>query len=246
MGGQIVLSNSAKTLFAAVAEQDAPAPIRCYKFPLDGYYNEFSCHSAPATRIRITFDDYFLFSCSEDGCLFIFDVRKKDRMVSKRDKENALPPADEILVTKLFLEEKQTQLLELERQVDELSNQIEFQLRHRESYHKEEMVELEEKYGQEIEQERTKYELLREERNDVEMEFEENIKSLQEWHAKQTQDLEASFQHKMMIEVGRYQKLATEREAEHQHWERQHREILEQHNRQVAEMKKRDHEQELE
>merc|ERR1719253_42515 len=159
--GQIVLSNSAKTLFAAVAEPDAPAPIRCYKFPLDGYYNEFSCHSAPCTRIRITFDDYFLFTCSEDGCLFIFDVRKKDRMVSKRDKENALPPADEILVTKLFLEEKQTQLLELERQVEELSNQIEFQLRHRESYHKEEMVELEEKYGQEIEQERTKYELLR-------------------------------------------------------------------------------------
>jgi len=148
--GQIVLSNSAKTLFAAVAEPDAPAPIRCYKFPLDGYYNEFSCHSAPATRIRITFDDYFLFTCAEDGCLFIFDVRKKDRMVSKRDKENALPPADEILVTKLFLEEKQTQLQELERQVDELSNQIEFQLRHRESYHKEEMMELEEKYGQEI------------------------------------------------------------------------------------------------
>merc|ERR1719311_1823425 len=139
-------------------------------------------------------------------------------MVSKRDKENALPPADEILVTKLFLEEKQTQLLELERQVDELSNQIEFQLRHRESYHKEEMVELEEKYGQEIEQERTKYELLREEKNDMEMEYEENIKSLQELHAKQTQDLEASFQHKMMIEVGRYQKLAAEREAVTRYW----------------------------
>merc|ERR1712084_132915 len=104
---------------------------------------------------------------------------KKDRMV-KRDKENALQPADEILVTKLFLEEKQTQLLELERQVEELSNQIEFQLRHRESYHKEEMEELEEKYTQEIDQERTKYELLHEEKNDAEMEAEENIRSLVE------------------------------------------------------------------
>jgi len=236
--GQIVLSNSAKTLFAAVAEPDAPAPIRCYKFPLDGYYNEFSCHSAPATRIRITFDDYFLFSCSEDGCLFIFDVRKKDRVVSKRDKENVLPPADEILVTRLFLEEKQTQLLELERQVEELSNQIEFQLRHRESYHKEEMVELEDKYSQEIEQERTKYELLREEKNDMEMEYEENIKSLQELHAKQTQDLEASFQHKMMVEVGRYQKKAAEREAVHREWEKAHRNMMESHNRQVADMQR--------
>ena len=100
-----------------------------------------------------------------------------------------------------FLDEKQAQQVELERQVEELSNQIEFQLRHRESYHKEEMVELEEKYGQEIEQERTKYEILREEKNDLEMEYEENTKSLKELHAKQTQDLEASFQHKMMIEV---------------------------------------------
>merc|ERR1719198_1451854 len=114
-------------------------------------------------------------------------------MVSKRDKENALPPADEILVTKLFLEEKQTQLLELERQVDELSNQIEFQLRHRESYHKEKMAELEDKYSHEIEQERMKFELLREEKCEMEMEYEENIKNLEELHAKQTQDLEASF-----------------------------------------------------
>merc|ERR1740129_1555952 len=199
-------------------------------FPLDGYYNEFQCHSAPATRIRITFDDYYLFSCSEDGCLFIFDVKKKDRVVSKRAKENELPAADEILVTRTFLDEKQTQLLELERQVEELSNQIEFQLRHRESFHKEEMVELE--------QERTKHELLREEKNDMEMEYEENIKSLQELHAKQTQELEASFQTKMMIEVGRYQKLFAERESVHRSWETKHRQLMEKHNQKVTEMQR--------
>jgi len=236
--GQIVLSNSAKALFAAVAEPDAVAPIRCYKFPLDGFFNEFSCHSAPATRIRITFDDYFLFTCSEDGCLFIFDVRKKDKEAPKRDKESVLPPADEILVTRTFLDEKQAQLLELERQVEELSNQIEFQLRHRETFHKEEMVELEEKYTQEIDAERTKHELLREEKNDAEMEAEENIKSLVELHAKQTQDLEGSFQHKMMIEVGRYQKLATEKESIHRYWETEHKQLMDKHAKTVAELKR--------
>ena len=59
------------------------------------------------------------------------------------------------------MDEKQAQLVELERQVDELSNQIEFQLRHRDLYHKEKIAEFEDKYGQEIEQERAKYELLR-------------------------------------------------------------------------------------
>mmetsp|Transcript_13687 Transcript_13687/g.36226 ORF Transcript_13687/g.36226 Transcript_13687/m.36226 type:complete len:1228 (-) Transcript_13687:39-3722(-) len=234
--GQIVLSNNAKTLFAGVAQPDAPGAIRAYKFPLDGYYNEFTCHAAPCTRIRITFDDYYLFSCSEDGCLFIFDVKKKDRVVSKRDKENVLPPADEILVTRTFLDEKQAQLLELERQVEELSNQIEFHLRHRESFHKEEMVELEEKYSSEIERERTKYELLREEKNDAEMEADEHKKGLFELHAKQTQDLEGSFQHKMMIEVGRYQKLFAERESVHKYWEEQHDDIMGNHKRKVERM----------
>jgi chromosome segregation ATPase len=236
--GQIVLSNSAKALFAIVAEPDAPAPIRCYKFPLDGTHFEFPCHSSPATRIRITYDDSYLFTCADDGCLYIFDVRKKDRMSTKRDKENALPPADEILVTRTFLDEKHVQLVELERQVEELSNQIEFQLRHRESYHKEEMVDLEEKYTREIDQERTKYELLREEKNDMEMEYEENIKSLSELHAKQTQDLESSFQHKMMLEVGRYQKLAAEQERIHAKWEGDHRSLIEKHRKDLTEMQR--------
>jgi WD40 repeat protein len=236
--GQIVLSNSAKALFAIAAEPDAPAPIRCYKFPLDGTHFEFPCHSASATRIRITYDDAYLFTCSEDGCLYVFDVRKKDRVSSKRDKENALPPADEILVTRTFLDEKQNQLVELERQVEELSNQIEFQLRHRESYHREEMVELEERYTREIDQERTKYELLREEKNDMEMEYEENIKQLSDLHAKQTQDLESSFQHKMMLEVGRYQKLAAEQERIHAKWEGDHYQLIEKHKKDLAEMQR--------
>jgi len=237
--GQIVLSNSAKTLFAAVAEPDAPAEIRCYnKFPLDGYYDHISAHSAPCTRIRVTFDDFYLLTCSEDGCLYVFDIRKRDRIVSKRDKESVLHPADEILVTRTFLDEKQVQLQELERQVEELSNQIEFQLRHRESYHKEEMVDLEEKYTAEIKQERAKYELLREENNDAKMEAEESTKGLVEAHAKQTQDLEGSFQGKMMVEVGLYQKLAAERDAEHKFWESEHRQLMEKHQRQVQELQR--------
>jgi len=238
--GQLALSNSAKTLFCSTAEVEQPGTIRCYKFPLDGEFIEYQCHSLPATRIRVTYDDSYLFSCSEDGSLYIFEIRKKDRVQGSRraEKESALGFSDEILVTRTFLDEKQANLVELERQVDELSNQIDFQLRHRDSYHKEKMAELEDKYGQEIEQERTQYELLREEKNDMEMEYEENMKKLEELHAKQTQDLEASFQHKMMIEVGRYQKSSTEREKEHTEWERQHTKLLKDHEDQVNEMNK--------
>jgi len=242
--GQICLSNSAKTMFSSIAEQDTPGGIRCYKFPLDGEYAEYQAHSAPATRLRVTVDDQYLFSTGEDACLFIFDVRKKDRVLAKRDKDTTLPFADEIMVTRTFLDEKQAKLTDLERQVEELRNQIDFQLRHRDSYHKEKMSELEDKYTQEIEQERTKFELLREEKNDMEMEYEENFKNVDELHAKQIQDLEANFQHKMMIEVAKYQKLAAEREREHEEWQKQHKGLLEAHQRKVAELQKKFEDQE--
>eukprot|EP00971_Amphidinium_carterae_P306333 6087626-Amphidinium_carterae.1 len=105
--------------------------------------------------------------------------------------------------------------------VKELTNRIDFQLRHRDSYHKEKMAELQEKYSEEIETERRKYEVLREEKSDMEVEYEEGIKTLEELHTKQTQvawtlpvtsslvakELEQSFQQKMQVEVQRYEKL---------------------------------------
>eukprot|EP00913_Durusdinium_trenchii_P012567 g11802.t1 len=197
--GQIVLANSGKGLFAAVAEPDAPGRIRCYKFPLNGGDNSY-------------------------------------RNMSKRDKESALPLADEILVTRTFLDDKQGQLNEFERQVDELSNQQEFQLRHRDSFHKEEMVAMDEKYTAEIDEERQKYEVLREEKNDAEMEAEENIKGLLEHHAKQDQDLEQSFQEKMMEEVNKYQKLAAERDEIHRKWGEQHQRVIAEHQKKVNEL----------
>merc|ERR1712039_297334 len=178
-------------------------------------------HSAPVSRIRITYDDQYLFSTGDDGCLCIFDIKKK--VASKRDRaDGALGFADEILVTRAFLDDKQAALLELERQVEDLTSRIDFQLRHRDSYHKEKMAELQEKYSEEIETERRKFEVLREEKAEMELEYEEHIKNLEETHAKQTQELDQSFQQKMLVEVQRYQKLAQDLEREKAEWESQH------------------------
>jgi len=236
--GQLCCCASAKVLFAGIAEEGAPGAIRCIRFPLDqSEYVEYQAHSAKVTRLRLTFDDQFLFTTGEDGCLYIFDVRKKERTGGKRDKDAVLVFADEILVTRSFLDDKQAQVFDLERQVDELTSQIDFQLRHRDSFHKEKMAELEDKYGQEIEQERTKYELLREEKNDMEMEYEENIKTLEENHAKQTAELEQSFQHKMLIEVQRYRKLAQDLARERKEWNEQYQKRIEDHEKVIASMK---------
>lgn len=233
--GQLALAYQAKALFAGVAEPDMPGPLRVYNFPLDGDYVEYQAHSQGVARIRITQDEQHLFSAGDDGCLIIFEIKKK--VPSKRDKEGALGFADEILVTKAFLDDKQAALLDLERQVEELTSRIDFQLRHRDSYHKEKMAELQEKYSEEIETERRKFEVLREEKSEMEMTLWENIKNLKESHAKATQELEQSFQSKMIIEVHRYQKLAQDLERERQEWEIQHDNILQSQASEVEQLK---------
>jgi len=52
----------------------------------------------------ITFDDQFLLTVSEDGCLFIWKIIDKEGQGLKREKE--LKYTEEILVTKSELEEK--------------------------------------------------------------------------------------------------------------------------------------------
>jgi hypothetical protein len=61
--------------------------VRSYKFPLNGEYSEYQCHSAPITRMRITADDALLFCVSEDACLFVFDVRDKEGRAAGKPKE---------------------------------------------------------------------------------------------------------------------------------------------------------------
>lgn len=76
--GQLVLSGSQRLLFGAGAEPDRPGAIRAFKFPLTGESTEFQCLSGPVTRLRVSFDDQFLFAAGEDGAVLIFEVRDKE------------------------------------------------------------------------------------------------------------------------------------------------------------------------
>ena len=63
-------------------------------------------------------------------------------------------------------------------QVEELTLHNEYQLRLKDMTYNDRIKEVTEKFTQELEQDKNKYELLREEKNDMEMEFEEKIKQV--------------------------------------------------------------------
>merc|ERR1719164_310811 len=123
-------------------------------------------------------DGQYLFTAAEDGSLCVLEVKEAgDKKPQKgRERENPLQFAEEILVTKSDLEEKTQLMQELKAKVDELTLHNEYQLRLKDMNYKEKIKEVTDKFTQQLEQDKNRYELLREEKNDLEMEYEEKIK----------------------------------------------------------------------
>ena len=68
------------------------------KYPLgfeDTDFQEHQAHASPITKLRVSFDDQFLFSTAEDGCLIIYKIADKDGRTVKREKDVIY--ADEVL-----------------------------------------------------------------------------------------------------------------------------------------------------
>ncbi|CEG40053.1 WD40/YVTN repeat-like-containing domain [Plasmopara halstedii] len=264
--GQLALSRSQRFLFGAGAEADCPGAIRAFKVPLTGDSTEFQCLSSPVTRLRLSFDDQFLFATGEDGAVCIFEIRDKEGRLRHTGMDGNLASmngavegsiagvplhnhesngrhggsmilfSEEVLVTKSDLEEKNTLMLELKTKVDELMLHNEYQLRLKDMTYNENLKDLTEKFTHQIELEKSKYEILREDKNDIEMEYEEKIKQLEEHYLQQMQESEAVYQQKIMKEVEQYQQALTQREAQCQHWKNEQNRLVIAHDNYVAEV----------
>jgi len=230
---QLVMSASQRMLFGGTGDEGSPGYVRSFKFPITGDFTEYPCASAPITRMRMSWEDQFLFVASEDGCVQIFEVRDKD----KSDASTVIQSwAEEILVTKSDLEEKNALMTELKSKVDELTLHNEYQLRLKDMSHNEKIKEATEKFTQELEQDKNRYELLREEKNDMEMEYTEKLKKVHELHALKLTKIESRYQGKIMGEVERFQQLCHERDVQVANWEKQRAKLLESHQQYVEDV----------
>ena len=191
--------------------------LRCYNYPLNGEYDEYGCTSTQITRIRISSDDNFLFITDDNGCLIIYELKERNDRFQRTN--NAIPRdllildnwTDDILITRIELEDKLIIINELLIKVDELKLHNEYQLKLKEMYYIEKIKEITDKYIHELEQMKTNYELLKEEKNDNEMEYYEKIKQNEEEHQYCIQELETNFQAQIMELVDSYQQLMRDR-----------------------------------
>lgn len=119
--GKLAISNTSKVLFAAMAGENTPGSVRCYKLaPLVGDYVEFQAHSSAIARMRISYDDNYLFTVGLDGCICVFEIRDKEARSIKRDKEGAgISYGDEIIIKKQEVENLTSTIEEISREISE-------------------------------------------------------------------------------------------------------------------------------
>ena len=104
--GQVAVSQNLKAMFAGVADALVkPGSIVVYK-SINEPDVEYQAHSGAVTRMRLSHCDGYLFSVGDDGCVYFWEITRRGKAVGKT-KDAVLPFAEEILVTRTFLEETQ-------------------------------------------------------------------------------------------------------------------------------------------
>ncbi|DBA01209.1 TPA: hypothetical protein N0F65_002344 [Lagenidium giganteum] len=223
---------------------------------------EFQCHDLAVTRMRLSFDNQYLFSTGEDGSLCIFETRdllgkgglarggaggaagmssvrmsKDNRGDGNANNGNSgLPFAEEILVTKSDLEEKNRLMNELKTKVDELTLHNEYQLRLKDMNYKEKIKEVSDKFTAELTQDRQRCNDLQQDKADMEADYQRKMEEMTLQHKREFLELKATYESKIQAEKERYAALEQARGEQNTRFEEENHLLVESHTHFLAEM----------
>ena len=240
--GCICLTSSSKSLLAAGTDLGRPGTIRAYAYPLTGHFVEYQVHSGPITRIRVSYDDQYVFTVGTDGTLAAMNIREmsSSKLIAKGKKDltmvDQLPFAEETLVSKSDLEEKKMKMLKLHEKVDELQLHNEYQLRRKDIKYAEKITEVTEKFTSELEGGRSKYDMLQEEKEDMRLEYTYKIEALETKQKREIEEMQGNYKSKIDAEVSRYNELEDERQRLNREWDEKNEMVVESHQTYVQDL----------
>ncbi|XP_039971838.1 cilia- and flagella-associated protein 57 isoform X1 [Xiphias gladius] len=202
----VAVSHSGRVVFSGTSS----GSIRAIKYPLPVQKDwiTYQAHCGPVTKMVITFDDQFLLTVSEDGCLLMWKIIDKEGRGLKSNRQ--IIHTEEILVTKSDMEEKTQNMLELKMRLEELQMENEYQLRLKDIHYNEKMKEISDKFTQQIESLKTTQQAMKTEMEKQEREHQQSSAEVTVKHSKELEDLELSYSQKLIVEHERYQDLQHE------------------------------------
>uniref|UniRef100_A0A3P8R8K1 EML-like second beta-propeller domain-containing protein n=1 Tax=Astatotilapia calliptera TaxID=8154 RepID=A0A3P8R8K1_ASTCA len=213
----LAVSHSGRVVFTGTSS----GTVRAIKYPLpiQKEWMTYQAHSGPVTKMVITYDDQFLLTVSEDGCLLIWKIIDKEGRGLKSNKH--IVHTEEILITKSDLEEKTQHMLEMKMRLEELQMENEYQLRLKDMNYNEKLRELSDNFVQQIESLKTSQQAMKTEMEKQECENQQNSAELIMKHSKELKDLELSYSQKLIVEHEKYQDLQQKHQRMQEDYEKQ-------------------------
>ncbi|TMW63634.1 hypothetical protein Poli38472_002575 [Pythium oligandrum] len=149
---------------------------------------------------------------------------------------NGLPFAEEILVTKSDLEDKNRLMNELKTKVDELTLHNEYQLRLKDMNYKEKIKEVSDKFTAELTQDRQRCTDLAQDKMEMENEYQKKMNEMTKAHKNEFLDLKTTYEGKIQTEKDRYATLEQARGEQNARHEEENHLLVEGHTHFLAEM----------
>uniref|UniRef100_A0A3Q4MYG6 Cilia and flagella associated protein 57 n=1 Tax=Neolamprologus brichardi TaxID=32507 RepID=A0A3Q4MYG6_NEOBR len=206
----LAVSHSGRVVFTGTSS----GTVRAIKYPLpiQKEWMTYQAHSGPVTKMAITYDDQFLLTVSEDGCLLIWKIIDKEGRGLKINKH--IVHTEEILITRSDLEEKVSKM-----RLEELQMENEYQLRLKDMNYNEKLRELSDNFVQQIESLKTSQQVCL--CYTRECENQQNSAELIMKHSKELKDLELSYSQKLIVEHEKYQDLQQKHQRMQEDYEKQ-------------------------
>jgi hypothetical protein len=149
-----------------------------------------------------TFDEIYCISVGADNAVIFWKMTDSEGRVAKLEKD--LVYSSEVLVTKNDLEERQVAINELKQKYAELKIEMDYALKRKDMAYQEEIRELNEKFGIDIEEFRAKIEELDKLKDKNMDEYNAYLLEVKKNHQAALDNMEAHFNTKLIAEFEKY------------------------------------------
>lgn len=233
---QIALTNNQKALIGGVGEEGRPGAVHIFQTPQLSKMNEIQAHSKPIERMRLSYDNNYLFTGGQDGLVIIHDIKDRDPRGAKAQREGlGLPFSEEILVDKQDIESFITDKEQLEGDYQGAGGQTEnVALMVEISKRNEEKDKAQEKLTSESASQKSTLQSIAENKRDIENSKEEEIRQFAEKCQAELQLKWEAYSQQMLADAANFQKLQAEKEEQARENENKISRIIREHNKRVT------------
>ncbi|EGR31811.1 WD repeat protein [Ichthyophthirius multifiliis] len=232
---QVALAHCNKLFFFTTEDKGKPGAIRVMKYPFTNEILELQSHVSSITRLRVSFDDNYVFTASEDGALIIYKNEDKEFKV-KMDKDNIIETqfTEEFLIQREQYNNQKNEIERLKKQLNEEKQRQDLQIKESLKILDMKILELEQVKNQNQERDLQEIKKQQSEIEEMNENYEKQKQMLKNLHQQNKKTIENECKKKIALEMQRNEELQREKEKEERNFKQDIHSIENDHKREMA------------